>query len=68
MFYEVNLSNCDGANATIHIFDDGTIDRKGNYHAKVKRLAKLCMESENDPEMPEWAKMPMRKLEGLTSK
>lgn len=62
-FYEVNLSNCDGLNATIYIFENGKIDWRGNYHAKVKRLAKLCKESENDSDMPEWAKTRLRKLE-----
>ena len=62
-FYEINLSNCDGYNATIHVFEDGKVDRRGNSYNKVKRLAKLCKESEHDKEMPEWAKITMRRLE-----
>jgi len=62
-FYEINLSNCDGCNATIHVFENGKIDRRGNSYNKVKRLAKFCKESEYDEEMPEWAKTAMRKLE-----
>lgn len=64
MFYEVNLSDCDGSDATLHIWDNGKIEcRSSASRTKIKRLAKLCKESENDLDMPEWAKNVMRKLE-----
>lgn len=63
-FYEVNLSDCDGSNATLHIWSDGRIEYISKAsRTKINRLAKLCKESENDLEMPEWAKAVMRKLE-----
>lgn len=64
MFYEVNLSDCDGSNATIHILDNGKVIRQDNSSlTKVKRLASLCRPSETDDDMPEWAISVMRKLE-----
>lgn len=63
VFYEVNLSDCDGSKATLHIWSDGRVDRYGATNSKVNRLAWLSRESERDPEMPEFAREIMRKIE-----
>jgi len=62
-FYEVHLSNCDGSDATIYLWNDGKIDLGINKRARVRKLARLCLYSEFDKDMPEWAKIMMRKLE-----
>lgn len=63
MFYEINLSDCDHSNATIHVFVDGRIDYNGSSYSKVKRLAKLTKPSESDADMPNWVKKYIIKLE-----
>lgn len=48
-FYEVNLSDCDGRNATVHVWSDGKIEWINGQKA-WRRLLKFY----NEPNAPKW--------------
>ena len=50
-FYELTLSDCDGANATAHVWTDGRIDRVAGSVGVFRRLVRLRMW---DSDAPGW--------------
>lgn len=53
-FYEVNLSNCDGLNATLHIYSDGTHSLvKGSRYA-MRKLIPLFRDEEAPGFVKQW--------------
>lgn len=49
-FYEVVLSDCDGGNAVLHVWESGRVDTVKGSPSVVRRLLPLY----RDPEAPEW--------------
>lgn len=53
-FYEVNLSNCDGLNATVHVWSDGSHELvKGSRYA-LRKLLPLFHDDEAPSFVRQW--------------
>jgi hypothetical protein len=53
-FYELNLSNCDGLNATVHVWSDGTHELvKGTRYA-MRKLIPLFRDEEAPGFVRQW--------------
>ncbi len=50
VFYEVNLSDCDGANADLHVWSDGRVDLVKGTRGVMRRLLGLF----RDDDAPQW--------------
>jgi hypothetical protein len=57
-FYEVNLDNCDGAFADVHVFEDGshTVTRASNARKRFRHLLWTFRDDEAPSFVHDWLK------------
>lgn len=56
-FYEVNLSDCDGANAELHVWSDGHVELVKGTRGVLRRLLGFYRE----PDAPAWVAQTLAK-------